>query len=45
MSPAEEDLAATLNLTGGGAWGKLHNNLTSQLVAPVELHGEGKICP
>jgi len=45
MSPAEEDLAATLNLTGGGAWGKLHNNLTSQLVAPVDLHGEVRDLP
>ena len=36
MSPAEEALAAELNLTGGSAWGKLHGNVTSQLLVPVE---------
>jgi pepF/M3 family oligoendopeptidase len=39
MSPAEEALAAELNLTGGTAWGKLHGNVTSQLMVPVELAG------
>src|SRR5687768_13699519 len=34
MSPEEEDLAAEMRLTGGMAWGKLHNNLTSQMVVP-----------
>lgn len=36
MSENEEDLAASLNLTGGQAWGKLHRNLTSQLSVVVE---------
>ena len=36
MSEEEEDLAASLNLTGGQAWGKLHRNLTSQLSVVVE---------
>ncbi len=31
MSPAEEALAAELNVTGGAAWGKLHGVITSQL--------------
>ncbi|HXI17211.1 MAG TPA: M3 family oligoendopeptidase, partial [Chloroflexota bacterium] len=35
MGEAEEDLAATLNLSGGGAWAKLHGNVSSQLM--VEL--------
>jgi pepF/M3 family oligoendopeptidase len=42
MSPEEEDLAAEMRLTGGMAWGKLHNNLTSQLVVPV-ADEEGEI--
>ncbi len=37
MSPAEETLAAELNVTGGSAWGKLHANVTSQLSVPVAL--------
>src|SRR5450759_5499962 len=32
MSPAEEDLAAELNVTGGSAWGKLHSTLSSQIM-------------
>src|SRR3954468_544168 len=36
MSPAEEELAAELNLSGGVAWGKLHGNVSSQLLVPVE---------
>jgi len=38
MSPAEEELATMLNLSGGAAWSKLHGNLTSQL--KVEFRGE-----
>jgi oligoendopeptidase F len=37
MSPAEENLAAQLSVTGGGAWGKLHGNMTSQLMVEVWL--------
>jgi oligoendopeptidase F len=36
MAQSEEDLAAELTLSGGSAWGKLHNDLTSQLLVPVE---------
>ena len=38
MSPAEEALAADLNVTGGSAWSRLHGNVSSQLVVPVELN-------
>ncbi len=40
MPPAEEALAAELEVTGGVAWGKLHGNLTSQLVVRIERDGE-----
>ncbi len=45
MSPSEEALAAELNTSGGSAWGKLHNNVTSQLMVPIELDGERKELP
>lgn len=45
MSPGEEALAAELNTSGGSAWGKLHNNLTSQLMVPIELDEERKELP
>ena len=41
MSDAEEDLAAELALTGGRSWAKLHGELTSTLLATVELPEEG----
>ncbi|HEX2036656.1 MAG TPA: M3 family oligoendopeptidase [Chloroflexota bacterium] len=37
MSEAEEDLAASLSLSGGTAWAKLHGNVSSQLVVPVHF--------
>jgi pepF/M3 family oligoendopeptidase len=37
MSPPEEALAAELNVSAGNAWSRLYNNLSSQLVTPVEL--------
>ncbi len=45
MSPAEEALAAELNVTGGGAWARLHGDLTSQLRVPVELKGRRQELP
>lgn len=39
MSPAEEALAAELNVSAGAAWEKLHGNITSQLTVPVETDG------
>jgi len=45
MSPAEEALAAELNLTGSTAWAKLHGDFTSQLMVTIELDGEVKELP
>lgn len=45
MSPAEEDLAAELNLSAGAAWAKLYNNLASQISVPVERDGETVALP
>lgn len=38
MSPEAESLAAELNPSGGGAWARLHSNLTSQI--SVTLDGQ-----
>jgi oligoendopeptidase F len=40
MSPTEEDLAAELQLSSGAGWEKLHGDITSQLIVPVEIRGE-----
>jgi pepF/M3 family oligoendopeptidase len=40
MAPAEEALAAELDVTGGSAWARLHSNLSSQLTVAVEIGGE-----
>ncbi len=40
MSPAEEDLAAELDLSGGIAWTRLYQNLTSQIMVPLERDGQ-----
>jgi pepF/M3 family oligoendopeptidase len=45
MSPDEEALAAELYPTGASAWGRLHGNLTSQIMVPVELDGERRELP
>ncbi len=45
MSPAEEELATELNISGGSAWAKLHGNLTSQLTVELELMGQIQILP
>lgn len=45
MSPAEEQLAAQLSLTGSAAWGRLHGDLSSQLMVSVELDGEEQSLP
>jgi oligoendopeptidase F len=37
MTEAEEHLAAELSVTGSSAWGRLHNDVTSQLTADVDL--------
>ena len=45
MSPAEEDLAAELNLSAGSAWAKLYNSLSSQISVSVEQDGEAVELP
>lgn len=36
MSQPEEDLAAQMAISGGHAWGKLHDDLSSQILVEVE---------
>jgi pepF/M3 family oligoendopeptidase len=45
MSPAEEALAAELNLSAGTPWAKLHDNLTSQILVRLEVDGEERDRP
>ncbi len=45
MSPAEEELAAELELSSGAGWEKLHSDITSQLLVPIELRGERQELP
>jgi pepF/M3 family oligoendopeptidase len=45
MSPAEEALAAELDVTGAAAWSKLHGDMGSQLMVPIELGGEQRELP
>ncbi len=45
MPPGEEELATELNVTGGVAWGRLHGNVTSQIMVDVELEGSKKTMP
>ena len=45
MSPAHEELAAQLTLTGSTAWEKLHASFTSQLTVPLEVDGETQVLP
>jgi pepF/M3 family oligoendopeptidase len=45
MSPAEESLAAELNVSSGSAWTRLHGNITSQLTLAVEVDGETQELP
>ncbi|MDX1933665.1 MAG: M3 family metallopeptidase, partial [Capsulimonadales bacterium] len=35
LSPAEEELAAELSLSGGSAWSRLYSDVTSQMVVPL----------
>jgi oligoendopeptidase F len=45
MSESEEDLFATLRVTGGTAWSKLYQNVTSRLTAEVEKPGGSERLP
>lgn len=40
MSPPEEDLLAELTPSSGSAWGRLHSDVTSQIMVPIET-GDG----
>lgn len=39
MSPVEEALATDMSVTGAFAWEKLHGNVSSQIMVPVERGG------
>jgi pepF/M3 family oligoendopeptidase len=39
MSPAEEDLAAEMSVTGGQAWAKLWGDVSSQMMVALEREG------
>jgi pepF/M3 family oligoendopeptidase len=45
MSEEAEALAAELSPSSGAAWAKLHDNLTSQITAKVELEGQEQTLP
>jgi len=45
MSPAEEALAAELEVTGGTAWAKVHHDMTSQLLVPIEMDEQPQEIP
>lgn len=45
MSPPEEALAAELNVPGGSAWARLHENVSSQLSVAVEIDGQTRELP
>jgi pepF/M3 family oligoendopeptidase len=45
MSPAEEEIAAELAVTGGSSWAKLYNTYTSQISVSIDLHGKQQDLP
>lgn len=45
MSPAEEELATELELSSSNGWEKLHGDITSQIIVPLEIHGEHQELP
>jgi len=45
MSEEAEALAAELSPSSGAAWAKLHDNLTSQITAQIELEGRKQTLP
>lgn len=46
MSPVEEELSALIYPASGGAWSKLHGDLTSQLAVPfTRENGEPQVLP
>ncbi|MGC4107471.1 MAG: M3 family oligoendopeptidase [Thermomicrobiales bacterium] len=45
MSLAEEDLASDMTLSGGSAFGRLHEDISSQVTASLERNGEVQELP
>jgi pepF/M3 family oligoendopeptidase len=45
LSPGEEDLVAELNPSGGSAWGRLYNDLSSQITVTLEVDGQIQTLP
>jgi len=45
MTPPEEVLASELSVTSSTAWSKLHGDLTSQVLVPMELHEQKQELP
>lgn len=45
MTPAEEALASELNVSSGTAWSKLHGDVTSQLMVPLDVDGHSQNMP
>lgn len=45
LSPGEEDLVAELNPSGGSAWGRLYNDLTSQIAVTLQVNGQTQTLP
>lgn len=45
MTPAEEELASELNVSSGTAWSKLHGDVTSQLMVPLDMDGHSQNMP
>jgi pepF/M3 family oligoendopeptidase len=45
LPPGEEDLVAELSPSGGSAWGRLYNDLTSQIAVPLEVNGQTQTLP
>lgn len=43
MSPIEEELAATMSVSGGSAWAKLHGTLTSQIAIEFQEQENGPV--
>jgi oligoendopeptidase F len=45
MSPAQESLAAELDVSSGAAWARLHGDVTSQLAVLLEVNGHTQELP
>jgi oligoendopeptidase F len=45
MSSEEEDLASELELSSGSGWEKLHGDITSQIIVPLDIRGQHQELP